>query len=110
MPRLRPVDRRLQAKYRVQGHYLAHRGFVRPGELDRAVRRAAAEGIAVDWVHGLYDAVCPSRNSQRWARMAGPEEQGGAIRLHLTRAGHLGHEPATLDALRKVVRSGGRAR
>jgi proline iminopeptidase len=110
LPRVRPVDRRMQAKFGVQGHYLAHKGFVRPGELDRAVRRMAAEGIAVDWVHGRFDAVCPVRNSLRWASMAAVEGQGLKPRLQLTGAGHLGHEPATLDALRKVVRAAGRTR
>lgn len=105
-PRCLPADRRLSAKYRVQGHYLAKRGFVRPGELDRAVRAAADAGVVIDWVHGHFDAVCPSANSQRWAAMARPADKaGGAIRrLHLTRAGHLGTEPATLAVLRAVVR------
>jgi proline iminopeptidase len=102
LPRARPADKRLQAKYRVQGHYLSHRGFVRPGDLDAAVRSAARSGIDIDWVHGRFDAVCPSANSQTWARQ-GPG-RSGAGRLHLTRAGHLGHEADTLDVLRKVVR------
>jgi proline iminopeptidase len=104
-----PADKGLQTKYRVQGHYLAHHGFVRPGALDKAVRAAARRGIAIDWVHGRFDAVCPSANSQRWAAMGLAPEQSS--RLHLTRCGHLGHEADTLDALRRVVRSGnGRAR
>ena len=101
-PRMRPADDRLRAKYRVQGHYLAHRGFVRPGELDRAVRTAARNGIAIDWVHGRFDAVCPSTNSQRWAALG--QGLGTPPRLFLTRAGHLGHEADTLDTLRAVVR------
>ena len=102
LPRSRPVDRRLRDKYRVQVHYLLHRGFVRPGELDRAVRTAGATGIAIEWVHGRFDAVCPRDNSEVWAAMG----QGfvGAARLSLTRAGHLGHEADTLDALRAAVR------
>jgi proline iminopeptidase len=104
-PRNRPADLRLRAKYRVQGHYLAKRGFVRPGELDRAVRTAATAGVDIDWVHGQFDAVCPSGNSQAWAAMAQP----GTVspRLHLTRSGHLGTEADTLDVLRSVVRHKG---
>ena len=109
LPRTRPADKVFRNKYRVQGHYLAHHGFVRPGALDKAVRAAAREGIAIDWVHGRFDAVCPSANSQRWAAMV--PVPGQPLRLHLTRCGHLGHEADTLDALRRVVRSGnGRAR
>ena len=102
LPRMRPVDKRLQAKYRLQGHYLAHRGFVRPGELERAVCTATRHGVAIDWVHGHCDAVCPNANSRRWATLG----QGhlGVSRLHLTRSGHLGHEADTLDVLRRVVR------
>ncbi|AOW13727.1 hypothetical protein LPB72_12245 [Hydrogenophaga crassostreae] len=100
--RSRPVDRRLRDKYRVQAHYLLQRGFVRPGELDRAVHTASGAGVAIDWVHGQFDAVCPSRNSQAWAAL----ETGGAerMRLTLTRSGHLGHEADTLQALRLAVR------
>jgi proline iminopeptidase len=110
-PRRQPADRRLAGKYRVQGHYLAKRGFVRPGELDRAVRTAVAAGVEIDWVHGRFDAVCPSVNSQRWAALA--EASGGgpaAERLHLTGSGHLGTEADTLDVLRAVVRRSGRGR
>ncbi len=105
-PRRGPADQRLQGKYRIQAHYLLHRGFVRPGELDRAVRTAAQAGVAVDWVHGRFDAVCPAVNSQRWS--AWMAQAGGRSVLHVTRAGHLGHEADTLDALRAVVRKGHR--
>ena len=100
LPSVRPADRRLQAKYRVQGHYLAHRGFVRPGELTGAVRTAAAAGVPIDWVHGRFDAVCPASNSQRWSAL--DDEASGD--LHVTRAGHLGHEADTLDTLKRLVR------
>ena len=106
LPLWRPTDKRMQAKYLVQGHYLAHRGFVRPGELNSAVSTAARHGIAIDWVHGQFDAVCPSANSQRWAAMAKDHEH--TSRLHLTRAGHLGHEADTLKVLRRVVRGAAR--
>jgi proline iminopeptidase len=105
-PRSRPADKRLRGKYKVQGHYLAKRGFVRPGELDRAVRSAATAGVHIDWVHGQFDAVCPSINSQQWAAQ-GPQASASA-RLHLTRSGHLGTEADTLDVLRAVVRRSGK--
>ncbi|WP_168708465.1 alpha/beta fold hydrolase [Hydrogenophaga sp. PAMC20947] len=104
-PRSSPMDRRLRAKYRVQGHYLSKRGFVRPGELDRAVRTAVEAGVAIDWVHGRFDAVCPSANSQAWAAMGSRIAE--IQRLHLTRSGHLGTEPDTLEVLRRVVRRAG---
>ena len=105
-PQNRAADKRLRTKFRVQAHYLTQRGFVRPGALDRAVRTAADAGVAIDWVHGRFDAVCPSANSLAWAAMApdGP----GASRLHLTRSGHFGTEADTLDVLRKIVRRAGK--
>jgi proline iminopeptidase len=101
-PRTRPTDKRLHGKYKIQGHYLAKRGFVRPGELDRAVRAAAHAGVHIDWVHGRFDAVCPSANSQAWAAMA--PNGSPASQLHLTRSGHLGTEADTQEVLRAVVR------
>lgn len=95
-PRLRRADHQALPRYRVQAHYLRHRGFVRPGGLDRAVQALAAQAVPVDWVHGRFDAVCPPANSRRWAAMTG--------RLTLTASGHLGHEPAMLAALRRTVR------
>ena len=96
-------DRALVQKFRIQSHYLLHRGFVRPGQLDRAVRALALAGTPVDWVHGRHDAVCPARNSQRWFAI-GQGIAPASVTLSLTLAGHLGHEPATLAALRNVVR------
>ena len=96
-------DRALFRKFRIQSHYLLHRGFVRPGVLDGAVRALALSGVAVDWVHGRHDAVCPRRNSQRWSAI-GQGVAPGTVTLSLSGAGHLGHEPATLAALRDVVR------
>lgn len=95
-PRHQRADHAALRKYRVQAHYLRHRGFLRPGALDRAVRGLAQQGVPVDWVHGRCDAVCPLANSRRWAAVGG--------RLTLPLAGHLGHEPALLAALRTVVR------
>lgn len=96
-------DRALRRKFRIQSHYLSHRGFVRPGGLDRAVRGLALAGVPVDWVHGAFDAVCPPRNSRRWQALM-ERLSPGLSSLTLTRAGHLGHEPQTLAALREKVR------
>ena len=71
-PRATPADRQAQARYRLQAHYPAHRGFVRPGELDAAVLALARHGVPVDWVHGRFDAICPPGNSRRWAAMGRP--------------------------------------
>lgn len=90
------TDRQAHAKYRVQAHYLRHRGFLRPSDLDRAVLALARQGTPVDWVHGRFDAVCPPANSRRWAAMGG--------RLTLPLSGHLGHEPDLLATLRERVR------
>ncbi len=95
-PRRQRADHAALRKYRVQAHYLRHRGFMRPGQLDRAVSKLAQQGLPIDWVHGRCDAVCPPVNSRRWAAVCG--------RLTLPLAGHLGHEPALLAALRAVVR------
>ena len=94
--RIGRVDRRSLFKYRIQAHYLRHRGFVRPPDLDVAVNVLAAQGVPVQWVHGRFDAVCPPANSRRWAA------KGGQLSLAL--GGHLGHEPDVLAALRVAVR------
>ena len=96
LPRRSRADRQAHAKYRVQAHYLRHRGFQRPGDLDRTVLALARQGTPVDWVHGRFDAVCPPANSRRWAALGG--------RLTLPLSGHLGHEPDLLAALRERVR------
>jgi proline iminopeptidase len=101
--RIDRTDRALLRKFRIQSHYLLRRGFVRPGGLDRAVHAVALAGVPVDWVHGAFDAVCPPQNSRRWqAQME--RLAPGSSSLTLTRAGHLGHEPHTLAALRQKVR------
>jgi proline iminopeptidase len=92
-------DRALQRKYRIQAHYLQHRGFVRPGALDAAVRTLAHTGVRVAWVHGRCDAICPPANSRAWAAMG-----AATASLSLPLAGHLGAEPLTLAALRREVR------
>lgn len=89
-------DRQALHKFRVQSHYLQHRGFMPPGALDRAVRALERLGVPIDWVHGRFDAVCPAGNSRRWAALCG--------HLTLTDSGHLGHEPGMLAALRACVR------
>lgn len=97
------TDQALRRKFRIQSHYLLHRGFVRPGGLDRAVRAVALAGVPVDWVHGAFDAVCPPQNSRRWQALM-ERLSPGLSSLTFTRAGHLGHEPDTLAALREKVR------
>lgn len=97
-PRTHRSDRRDWQKFRIQGHYLRHRGFLRPAALDQAVHALGMQGVPIDWVHGRFDAVCPPGNSRRWAAVAG--------RLHRPSSGHLGHEPDMLEVLRRVVRSG----
>ena len=101
-PRPTPGDRQARAKYRLQAHYLRHHGFVRPGQLDQAVRQLALRGMGVDWVHGRFDAICPPANSRRWAALGQRLGQKNA-RLHLVASGHLGGEPAMLQALRYCV-------
>lgn len=96
------ADRNAFAKFRIQAHYLSHRGFVRPGELDRGVLQAARHGTPVDWVHGRFDAICPPANSRRWAALG--RSSGGAVSHEAPHSGHLGHEPDMLSALRKRVR------
>ena len=95
-------DEALQRKYRVQAHYLLHRGFVRPGELDRAVRTLAQRGAPVAWVHGRCDAICPPGNSRGWAAL-GQRLAPGSASLTMPLSGHLGHEPLMLAALRREV-------
>jgi proline iminopeptidase len=96
-------DRALQRKYRIQAHYLLHRGFMRPGELDRAVCGLAHSGVPVAWVHGRCDGICPPENSRRWAAL-GKHRAPGMSTLDLPLSGHLGHEPLMLAALRREVR------
>lgn len=100
-PNVDRADRRALRKFRIQAHYLLHRGFVRLPALDQAVRQLAAQGIPVDWVHGRFDAICPPANSRRWAAMGLP----GLASLQTPCSGHLGFEPGMLAALRATVRS-----
>lgn len=90
------ADRLAWHKYRVQAHYLRHRGFLRPEHLGRAVVALARRGVPVEWVHGRFDVICPPANSRRWAVAGG--------RLTQPPSGHLGHEPAMLAALQSAVR------
>lgn len=99
-----PADHRAANKFRIQSHYLLHRGFMRSGGLDQAVLSLAAQGIPVDWVHGRFDAICPPANSRRWAAM-GHGVAGGLTSLASPCSGHLGHEADMLATLRARVRS-----
>jgi proline iminopeptidase len=102
-PRRTRADRLARTKFRVQGAVLRRRAGLRTVDLDRAVMALARQGIPVDWVHGAFDAVCPPANSRRWAALG--LAHGGRVRLTLTHAGHLAHEPATARALRDRVRT-----
>lgn len=102
-PRLSRQDRTSWQKYRIQAHYLRRRCFVRPGQLDRAILNLARAGIRMDWVHGRFDAVCPSANSVRWHRLA-RTVSAGVSHLYRPVCGHLGSEPAMLSALKERVR------
>lgn len=95
-------DRRGWQKFRIQSHYLRHRGFVRPGDLDRAVQSLAKNGIPSDWVHGKFDAVCPVSNSQRWIEQT-QHQQAGLAHGHWPTAGHLSSEPGMRAALEQMV-------
>ena len=99
-------DRKAFAKFRIQAHYLQHRGFVRPGALDDAVLGLARQGVPVDWVHGACDAVCPPANSRVWAAL-GRRLAPLQVTLSGPLSGHLGAEPGMLAALRAVVRRPG---
>jgi len=102
-PRTSRADRSGWRKFRIQGHYLRHKGFVRPGGLDSAARGLAVLGIPSDWVHGRFDAVCPPANSRRWVAIQEALRHGLA-RAHWPLAGHLASEPGLRDMLAKVVR------
>ncbi|WP_169728574.1 alpha/beta fold hydrolase [Comamonas composti] len=101
LPRLRAGDRLLRQRYRVQAHYLAHRGFVGAGGLDAAVLAVARQGLTVDWVHGRFDAICPPANSRRWAALG--RSAGAQTRLLQPACGHLAGEPAMQQALLQCV-------
>ena len=98
--------RRLWQKYRIQSHLLARRCGLRPGDWERALQTVAAHAIATSWIHGRHDAVCPHGNSLASHRRLSLLAPGGPSRLVLTRAGHLGHEPGNLRAIRAAVRHG----
>lgn len=96
------ADHNALAKFRIQAHYLRHRGFVRPGGLEQGVLQAARHGLPVDWVHGRFDAICPPANSRRWAALG--RAAGGEVTQVEPHSGHLGHEPDMLNQLRSRVR------
>ncbi|PRD67959.1 hypothetical protein C6P61_13330 [Malikia spinosa] len=95
--------RALWQKYRIQSHHLAHRCGLAPGQWQQALQSVADSGIAVSWVHGRFDAVCPPDNSLASHRMLSART-GSRSRLWLTQAGHLGTEPFNRLALRKAIR------
>lgn len=97
------ADQSSWQKFRIQGHYLRHKGFVRPGGLDSAARGLALRGIPSDWVHGRFDAVCPPANSGRWVALQ-EALQPGLARAHRPPSGHLAGEPGLRERLAQVVR------
>lgn len=98
-------DRRGLQKFRLQAHYLRHRGFLPPGGLNKAVRSLALHGTPTDWVHGRFDSICPSQNSRRWLAQSNALVPGLA-QGHWPDSGHLAGEPEMRLALAQVVRLG----
>lgn len=96
-----PTERQWINKYRIQAHYLRHRGFVTRHVLDSAVHVLAHHRLAVDWIHGRFDAVCPVTHSQRWAAMGA--KIGGPVRLHRPYCGHLASEAPMRAVVRQCV-------
>lgn len=103
-PGIFPADRRGWQKFRIQSHYLRHQGFLRPGELDRAVRALAQHGIPSDWVHGRFDSICLPGNSRRWLAQTGALAPGLACG-HWPVAGHLASEPGIRAVLAGIVQN-----
>lgn len=101
-PGVGPDDRRVLQKFRLQAHYLRHRGFLPPGALAKAVRSLAEHGTPVDWVHGRFDAICPPSNSHRWLAQSDALALGLA-QGHWPGSGHLASEPEMRLALARVV-------
>ena len=94
-------DAQLWQKYRLQAHYLGQRRHLQRVKLDAAVKAIAQQRIAVDWVHGRFDAICPPDNSKCWFEMG--MSAGGVMRLHQPHCGHLGSEAEMLLSLRYCV-------
>lgn len=94
--------RTLWQKYRIQSHHLAHRCGLTPGQWQQALQSVADSGMAVSWIHGRFDAVCPPDNSLDSHRML-TARAGARSRLWLTQAGHLGTEPLNRLALRAAI-------
>ncbi len=95
--------RALWQKYRIQSHHLAHRCGLAPGQWQQALQSVADSGMAVSWIHGRFDAVCPPDNSLDSHRMLAARA-GARSRLWLTQAGHLGTEPFNRLALQEATR------
>lgn len=103
-PGIARADRRGWQKFRIQAHYLRHKGFLRPGELNQAVRVAAQHGIPSDWVHGRFDAICPPSNSRQWLAQTQAWQPGLACG-YTPVAGHLGSEPGIRAVLQRIVQN-----
>lgn len=82
---------------RIQAHYFSHRCFVGPGDWARVAQALAKHPWPIDVVHGRHDLICPVAIAQAWVARV-PQ-----ARLHLTQAGHLGHDADNLRQLRACV-------
>ncbi len=105
------ADRSAWRKFRVQAHYLKKRGFLRPSDLDRAVIRAAASGVQLDWVHGRFDSICPPANTLGWVAKAERHACNVLqVQTYWPHGGHLSVEKPMLDAIKLAVQTGRGAR
>lgn len=89
------LSERLVAKYRIQAHYLSHRGFVTERGMFHAARRAKVPTLCL---HGTHDWICPPANALRLQRLLPHAE----LRW-VTRGTHLASDPLVQAALRDVV-------
>ena len=101
-PRLRNSDRQGWQKFRLQAHYLRHRGYTRPVDLSRAALSLAAHAIPSTWIHGRFDKVCPPSNSRRYVALI-KTQSGSDVQDYWPAAGHLGTEPGIRQTLQRCL-------
>jgi proline iminopeptidase len=101
-PGIRSSDRQAWQKFRLQAHYLRHRGYTRPVDLSRAALSLAAQAIPSTWIHGRFDAVCPPANSRRSVELI-KAQPGSGVQGYWPSAGHLGTEPGIRQTLQKCL-------
>lgn len=104
----RPVilasDRQGWQKFRLQAHYLRHRGYTRPNDLPRGVLSLAQHGTPSTWIHGRFDSVCPVANSRSYVELLIRQPGTHQVDSHWPAAGHLGGEPAIHQLLSASLR------